>query len=74
VVIGDPATATEAWTYAGDNGSGVPGGAPSALSADELASITAPLAAEALWDEADVVASITPDEQAMIDASTTATD
>ena len=41
---------------------------------DELASIAAPLAAEALWDEADVLASITPEEQALIDESNAATD
>jgi hypothetical protein len=65
--------ASKVWTFAGDNGNGVPGG-PSDFSADELASIAAPLAAEALWDEADVLASITSDEQALIDASNAATD
>lgn len=66
-------TASKTWTFAGDNGNGVPG-EPSDFSADELALIAAPLPAEALWDEADVLASITPDEQALIDDSNAATD
>jgi hypothetical protein len=66
-------TANKVWTYAGDNGIGVPGGPPD-LSADELASIAAPIAADALRDEADVLASITPEEQALIDESNAATD
>jgi hypothetical protein len=36
--------------------------------------IAAPLAEEALWDEADVLASITPEEQALIDEAATTTD
>jgi hypothetical protein len=66
-------TASKTWTFAGDNGNGSPGG-PADLSADEATLIAAPLAAEALWDEADVLASITPDEQALIDESNAATD
>ena len=54
------------WTFAGDNGNGSPGG-PADFSAEEAAMIAAPLPDEALWDEADVLASITPDEQALID-------
>lgn len=65
--------ATKRWTYAGDNGNGVPGGR-SDFSADESAMVAAPVADEALWDEADVLASITPEEQAMIDESNAATD
>jgi hypothetical protein len=61
------------WTTASDNGNGVPGG-PNDFSADELASLAAPLAAEALWDEDQILGSITPDEQALIDASNAATD
>lgn len=65
--------ATKRWTYAGDNGNGVPGG-PTDFTAAEAAMVAAPLPDEALWDEADVIASITPEEQAMIDESNTATD
>jgi len=56
-------TLSKVWTYAGDNGNG----GPADFSADELTMLAAPLAGEALWDEADVLASITPDEQALID-------
>lgn len=61
-------TATKVWTFAGDNGNGGPGPAAD-FTADEAAMIAAPLPEEALWDEADVLASITPEEQALIDAS-----
>jgi hypothetical protein len=60
------------WTYAGDNGNGLP--ASPDFTADELAMIAASLPDEALWDEADVLASITPEEQAMIDEANAATD
>jgi hypothetical protein len=66
-------TATKVWTFAGDNGNGVPG-VPPDFTAEELAMLAAPLPEEALWDEADVLASITPDEQALIDESNAATD
>jgi hypothetical protein len=59
------------WTYAGDNANGVPGG-PADFTADEQSMLAAPLPAEALWDEADVLASVTPEEQAQIDDSNTA--
>jgi hypothetical protein len=59
-------TVRKVWTYGGDNGTGVPGG-PADFSADESALLAAPLADEALWDEADILASITPEEQALID-------
>jgi hypothetical protein len=59
-------TLAKVWTFAGDNGNGVPG-APPDFSAEEAAMIAAPLPDEALWDEADVIASITPEEQALID-------
>ena len=36
--------------------------------------IAAPLAEEALWDEADVLASITPEEQALIGEAAATTD
>ena len=66
-------TATKRWTFAGDNGNGVPGG-PADFTAEESAMIAAPLVDEALWDEADVLASITPEDQALIDESNAATD
>jgi hypothetical protein len=65
--------ATKLWTFAGDNGNGVPGG-PADFTAEESAMIAAPLVDAALWDEADVLASITPEEQALIDESNAATD
>ena len=65
--------ATKRWTCAADNGNGVPGG-PSDFTADETAMVAAPLVDEALWDEGDVLASITPEEQALIDDSNAATD
>jgi hypothetical protein len=64
-------TLRQVWTYAGDNGNGIPGG-PADFSADETALLAAPLADEALWDEADVLASITPEEQALIDEANAA--
>ena len=64
-------TVRKVWTYAGDNGAGIPG-APADFSADELTLLAAPLADEALWDEADVLASITPEEQALIDEANAA--
>jgi hypothetical protein len=65
-------TATKVWTFAGDNGNGAQG-APADFPADETAMMAAPLAQEALWDEADVLASITPEEQALIDEVVAAT-
>jgi hypothetical protein len=65
--------ATKRWTCAADNGNGVPG-SPADFTADEAAMVAAPLAGEALWDEGDVLASITPEEQALIDDSNAATD
>jgi hypothetical protein len=65
-------TATKVWTCAGDNGNGAQG-APADFPADETAMMAAPLAQEALWDEADVLASITPEEQALIDEVVAAT-
>jgi hypothetical protein len=60
------------WTYAGDNSNGVPGTPPD-FSADDLAMIAALLPDEALWDEADVLASVTPEERVMIDEANAAT-
>jgi len=64
-------TVRKVWTYAGDNGTGVPGG-PADFSACESTLLAAPLADEALWDEADLLASITPEEQALIDEANSA--
>jgi hypothetical protein len=64
-------TVRKVWTYAGDNGTGVPGG-PADFSAGESTLLAAPLADEALWDEADLLASITPEEQALIDEANSA--
>jgi hypothetical protein len=65
--------ATKVWTFAGDDANGGPGG-PAGFTSDEVAMLAAPLADAALWDEADVLASVTPDEQALIDASNASTD
>ena len=65
-------TLSKVWTFAGDNGNGVPGTPPD-FSSDEAAMVAAPLMDEALWDEADVLASITADEQAAIDEAAAAT-
>jgi hypothetical protein len=62
---------SKTWTYAGDNGAGVPGSQPD-FTADEQTMLAAPLPQEALWDEADVLASITPEERALIDEANTA--
>ena len=63
-------TVRQVWTYAGDNGNG--SGGPPDFSAEQLSMLAAPLADEALWDEADVFASITPEEQALIDEANAA--
>jgi hypothetical protein len=49
----------------------VPGGRAD-FSAEELTLLAAPLADEALWDEPYVLASITPQEQALIDEANAA--
>jgi len=59
------------WTYAGDNGNGIVGGPPD-FTADEATLLAAPIDGAALLDEADVLASVTPDEQADIDAANAA--
>jgi len=61
------------WTYAGDNGNGVPGTPPD-FSAEDAAMLAADIAPEAYLDEADLMASITPEDQAMIDEANSATD
>jgi hypothetical protein len=57
-------TASKTWTFAGDNGNGAPG-APS-FSAEDQALLAAPIPDVALLDEADLMASLTPEEQAVI--------
>jgi len=66
-------TARKTWTFAGDNGNGAPGG-PATFSAEEQGLLASALPVEALWDEADVLASITPEEQALIDETNAAID
>lgn len=56
--------ASKTWTFAGDNGNGTPG-APT-FSAEDQALLAAPIADAALLDEADLMASLTPEEQAVI--------
>ena len=62
---------TKVWTSAGDNGNGFPGG-PADFSAEQQALLTAPVSDAALSDEADLLASITPEEQALIDEANAA--
>jgi hypothetical protein len=64
-------TLGKVWTYAGDNDNSAPVG-PVDFSAEQLTMLAAPLVDEALWDEADVLASITPEEQALIDEANSA--
>jgi hypothetical protein len=57
------------WTYAGDNGgTNPPGGTPS-FSADQVSLLAAPLSTDEQLSSDDLLASITPDEQALIDAA-----
>lgn len=57
------------WTYAGDNGGTNPpgGGAPS-FSADQTALLAAPLSADEQLSSDDLLASLTPDESALVNA------
>jgi hypothetical protein len=57
-------TASKTWTFAGDNETGAPG-SPS-FSAEDQALLAAPIPDVALLDEADLMASLTPEEQAVI--------
>jgi hypothetical protein len=58
-------TASKNWTYAGDNGNGVPG-APPSFSDEDRALLAAEIPAVALLDEGELMASLTPEEQAAI--------
>ena len=56
--------ASKTWTFAGDNGNGAPG-SPS-FSDEDQALLAAAIPDAALLDEADLMASLTPEEQAVI--------
>jgi hypothetical protein len=56
--------ASKTWTFAGDNGNGAPG-APT-FSDEDKALLAAPIPDAALLDEADLMASLTLEEQAVI--------
>ena len=58
-------TATKLWTFAGDNGNGVPG-APADFSAAEYALLASPIPDDPQFDEDVLMPSLTPDEQAAI--------
>ena len=60
------------WTYAGDNGGTNPpgGGAPS-FSADQVALLAAPLSGDEQLTADELLASLTPEEQALVDAEPT---
>ena len=58
-------SASKTWTFAGDNGNGTPG-APSSFSDDDRALLAAEIPAAALIDEPELMASLTPEEQAAI--------
>jgi hypothetical protein len=57
--------ATKTWTYAGDNGNGVPG-APPSFTAEQSALMAAPIPDDSQFDEDVLMPSLTPDEQAAI--------
>ena len=59
-------TATKTWTYAGDNGNGVPGGPPPAFTVEQSALMAAPIPADSQFDEDVLMPSLTADEQAAI--------
>jgi len=59
-------TATKTWTYAGDNGNGVPGGPPPAFTAEQSALMAAPIPDDSQFDEDVLMPSLTADEQAAI--------
>lgn len=58
-------TQAKTWTYAGDNGNGVPG-APPTFSAEQSALMAAPIPEDSQFDEDVVMPSLTADEQAAI--------
>jgi hypothetical protein len=58
--------AQKTWTYAGDNGNGVPGAPTPAFTAEQSALLAAPIPDDPQFDEDVVMSSLTPDEQAAI--------
>ena len=57
------------WTYAGDNGgTNPPGGRSPSFSADQTALLAAPLSADEQLSSDDLLASLTPDESALVNA------
>ena len=57
------------WTYAGDNGgTNPPGGRSPSFSADQTALLAAPLSADEQVSSDDLLASLTPDESALVNA------
>ena len=57
--------AQKTWTYAGDNGNGVPGAAPS-FTAEQSALLAQPIPTDSQFDEDVLMPSLTADEQAAI--------
>ena len=58
--------AQTAWTYAGENGNGVPGAPAPAFSAEQTALLAAPIADDPQFDEDVIMPSLTAEEQAAI--------
>jgi hypothetical protein len=58
-------TASKLWTFAGDNGNGIPA-APPTFDDEDRALLAADIPAVALLDEAELMSSLTPEEQAAI--------
>jgi hypothetical protein len=59
-------TAQKTWTYAGDNGNGVPGAPPPAFTAEQSALLAQPIPEDSQFDEDVLMPSLTADEQAAI--------
>jgi hypothetical protein len=57
--------ASKTWTFAGDNGNGIPG-APPEFSDEDRALLAAEIPPVALLDEAELMASLSPEQQATI--------
>ena len=57
--------ASKVWTFAGDNGNGTPP-APPSFSAEDRALLAEEIPAAALLDEAELMASLSPEQQAVI--------
>lgn len=58
--------AQKTWTYAGDNGNGVPGAPPPAFTAEQSALLALPIPDDSQFDEDVLMPSLTTDEQAAI--------